>query len=116
MRIGRSRVPGVTLAAVAAFGGNVASAVQPFGFVFGMSPDNVQSAIAARGWGTTWVGKTLSANGPGASYLFNFCDNKLYEVNGTFAPSFDQMANIVDSSIKSYGQPWHVSADGGMTY
>jgi hypothetical protein len=93
-----------------------ALAIEPFGFQFGASQQAVEKAITDRGIGApSWLGKTLRVQATsGQFYMFNFCQGQLVEVTGMFPPNFDQMANIVDSSITSYGQPVLVSAVAGM--
>lgn len=104
------------IAVVAAIGSSSAFAIEPFGFQFGASQQAVEKAITDRGIGTpSWFGKTLRVQAnSGQFYMFNFCKGELVEVTGIFPPNFDQMANIVDSSITSYGQPVFVSAVAGM--
>lgn len=94
-----------------------AIAIEPLGFRFGMSPDAVLESVKQRGMGETrWFGRTLRVQGANEQdYMFNFCQEQLYEIAATYRLNFDAMANIVDSSIKTYGQPWYVSADGAMT-
>jgi hypothetical protein len=90
--------------------------IEPFGFQFGMSQSAVEKAIRDRGIGApSWLGATLRLQiNSGQFYVFNFCKSQLVEVTASFPPNFDQMANIVDSSISSYGQPVLVSAVAGM--
>jgi hypothetical protein len=95
------------------------AAVEPFGFRFGMSQKAVEGAVDQRGIGPpSWLGRTLrvqAVDSPHILYMFNFCGNELVEISGHFPQDFDQMANVVDESVKTYGQPWLVSAQGGMT-
>lgn len=96
-----------------------AQAVQPFGFNFGMSSNAVEKAADSMGLGISkWFGKTLivqAQDNQHHSYLFNFCNDKLYEVSQHFQFSFDQMASFVDATVGEYGQPMWVSAKSAMT-
>jgi hypothetical protein len=93
-------------------------AIDPFGFRFGTSQTQVENAVSVQGLGVaSWIGRTLrvQAADNSRSYLFNFCKDSLVEVSGSFQENFEQMASIVETSVKAYGQPWYVSAEGAMT-
>jgi len=91
----------------------------PFGFKFGMTKQATENAATAMGLGVSkWLGATLivqAQDDPRHSYMFNFCQDKLFEVSQNFPLEFRKMADIVDDSIRQYGQPVFVSAQGAMT-
>lgn len=95
-----------------------ALAENPFGFRFGMSRFDVEKSIGLFGLGsTTFIGKTLmvqAADHPQHRYMFNFCEDKLYEASQIFPTNFEQTASFIDASVRSYGQPIYVSAPGSM--
>ena len=96
-----------------------ANALEAFGFVSGQSPQKVEATANGLGLGVArWFGKTLLVQGQDAqahSYMFNFCNERLYEITQNFPVNFEKMTGFVDQTIQSYGQPVLVSAAGGMS-
>lgn len=109
----------ITLASVLLLMCRTAFAESPFGFTFGMSKQAVEQATLKMELGASkWLGETLlvqAQDDSRHSYLFNFCEGRLYEVSQAFPRSHERMANFVDDSISKYGQPMFVSAIGAMT-
>ena len=93
--------------------------VNAFGFTSGMSRQAVETEVKVMNLGVgKMFGGTLTVQGQDNyhhAYLFNFCNDKLYEVSQQFPANFEQMASFVDSTLQKYGQPLIVSATGGMT-
>jgi len=86
-----------------------ASAINPFGFTFDMSQSAVENAAKNIDMGA------LERRGPDfmfsredshkSSYMFDFCEGKLYAVSHLVPRNFGQMAGFVDDAILAYGQP-----------
>ena len=95
-----------------------ANALEAFGFASGQSPQQVEAAANGYSLGIAkWFGKTLLVQGQDSqahSYMFNFCNEHLYEITQDFPANFEKMAGFVDQTIQTYGQPVLVSATGGM--
>lgn len=94
------------------------AAINAFGFTPGMSKQAVEAAATSMGLGVPkWVGHSFLVQGQDNYYhewLFNFCNDKLYEVSQGFPTNFDQIANFVEASLREHGQPLFVSATGAM--
>jgi hypothetical protein len=97
---------------------DAADAVEAFGFKQGLLPRQVEQGAQAYNLGVAkWFGKTLivqAQDSQAHSYMFNFCNEQLYEITQNFPSNFERMADFVDQTIKQYGQPVIVSATGGM--
>jgi hypothetical protein len=106
-----------TLSALA-FVPDSANALEAFGFTGSMSPKQVEQGVQTLGLGVSkWFGRTLIVQAQdhhAHSYMFNFCNEHLYEVTQSFPSNFDRMAGVVEETIKQFGQPILVSAAGGM--
>ncbi|UKI10791.1 MULTISPECIES: hypothetical protein [Variovorax] len=93
-----------------------ASALNAFGFTQAMTPQQVARASTNLGI-AKWFGKSLivqAQDDVDHSYLFNFCNDRLYSASQTFPANFERMAGFIDQTIQQYGQPMFVSAVGGM--
>lgn len=95
-----------------------APALDAFGFSTGQSPQQVESTAKNFNLGVAkWFGKSLIVQAQDSqehSYLFNFCNERLYSISQTFPAKFERLAGFVDQSIQSYGQPMFISAAGGV--
>jgi hypothetical protein len=66
-----------------------------------------------------WMGKSsdpsLVVKKPDNSFfVFNFCNDSLFDVGQSFPRNFEKLSSFVDMTIKKFGQPMHVNALGGM--
>ena len=93
-----------------------AHAIEPFGFQFGMSRAEVEHAAAhlgtvfgrAQGWGLVIVDASDNKN---HSYLFNFCKGQLNQATEIHPLDMQGFLNLIDESIRLYGQPKSVSSE-----
>jgi hypothetical protein len=116
---GGTTMKGFILGAVVAVAASAPAHAAPgFGFTPDVTKQGVEAAAAALNLGAAkWFGASYLVQGQDNyyhSWIFNFCNDKLYEVSQQFPANFEQMANFVDTSIQQYGQPIIVSAMGGM--
>ena len=95
---------------------SLGSAFEAFGFKSGISEKEVESNIKNYALGDLHrVGNSFVVNkSDNSSFVFNFCDNSLYDVAQSFPANFEKLSSFVDMTIKKFGQPMHVSALGGM--